>query len=183
VSIFCPTVDELLSLRPLLGLRSPANSLARLLNPLAAPCLVAGVFHPAYRELQQGAALRLGQKQASVIKGGGGEFERNPAKPCRVAAVRAGVAVEEEWPALAAGGEAAEVEDEAALLACWRGSLGSRHAENVVVATAALALVTLGRASDPASADNLAREMWLARDRNLLPRGRIAGIAASMSAA
>jgi anthranilate phosphoribosyltransferase len=174
-SVFCPTVHEILGLRPLLGLRSPANSLARLLNPFGAPCLVAGVFHPAYRELQQGAAHRLGMKSVSVIKGGGGEFERNPAKACRVAGVRDGVLVEEEWPALAKADDEAETEDDAALLACWRGALGSDHAEGVVVATAALALATLGRVREPESADRLAREMWRARDKGLLPRGRIAG--------
>jgi anthranilate phosphoribosyltransferase len=170
VSTFCPTVHEILGLRPLLGLRSPANSLARLLNPFGAPCLVAGVFHPAYRELQQGAAQRLGQGNASIIKGGGGEFERNPAKPCRVAGLREGVPVEEEWPALPAHGGEVEIDDEAALLACWRGELGSAHAESVVIATAALALATLGRAGDPDSADHLARAMWHGRDKGLLPR-------------
>jgi anthranilate phosphoribosyltransferase len=180
-SVFCPTVHEILGLRPLLGLRSPANSLARLLNPFGAPCLVAGVFHPAYRELQQGAAHRLGMKSASVIKGGGGEFERNPAKACRVAVVREGVLAEEEWPTLVKAEDEVETDDDAALLACWRGELGSDHAESVVVATAALALATLGRVKEPEGADRLAREMWCARDKGLLPPGRLAGIEATAS--
>ena len=184
VSMFCPTVHEILELRPLLGLRSPANSLARLLNPFGAPRLVAGVFHPAYRELQQGAAHRLGHRSASIIKGGGGEFERNTAKACRVAGLREGIPVEEEWPALAAaGGDEIGIEDEAALLACWRGELGSGHAESVVIATAALALATLGRAKDPDEADHLAREMWLSRNKDWLPRRGAAGAAATMSVA
>ena len=177
VPAFCPTVDDILKLRPLLGLRSPANSLARLLNPFGAPCLVAGVFHPAYRELQQGAAHRLGYRSASIIKGGGGEFERNPLKPCRVAGLREGVPVEHEWPALAAGGDETEVDDEAALLACWRDELGSSHAESVVVATAALALATLGQVKEPAEADRLARAMWASRDRDWLPRSHFAASA------
>jgi anthranilate phosphoribosyltransferase len=181
VATFCPTVDEILGLRPLLGLRSPANSLARLLNPLGAPCLVAGVFHPAYRELQQGAAHRLGQRSASIIKGGGGEFERNPGKSCRVAGLREGHPVEEEWPAMA-GPEESEIEDEGALLACWRGELSDGYAERVIVATAALALATVGRAKDAGDAERLAREMWLSRDKGWLPRGQIAGASAAISA-
>ena len=34
--------------RALLGLRSPINTVARLLNPMDAPASVDGVFHPPY---------------------------------------------------------------------------------------------------------------------------------------
>lgn len=68
-----PGIAALFDLRPLLGLRSPVNSLARDLNPLGAPAQVQGVFHPNFRRLHQDAAVLLGQPRAAIFKGGGGE--------------------------------------------------------------------------------------------------------------
>jgi anthranilate phosphoribosyltransferase len=178
LSAFCPTVHAILGLRPLLGLRSPANSLARLLNPFGARCLVVGVFHPAYRELQQRAAQRLGLSNVSVIKGGGGEFERNSAKACHVSGLREGIPVEEEWPALPVQAADARIENEDALPECWRGTRRFEHADEIVIATAALALATLGRAADPGEADRMARAMWLARDKAAPVRRAPFGLAA-----
>src|SRR5208282_4981826 len=39
---------EMMELKPILGLRSPAHTLARGLNPLAAPTSLQAVFHPGY---------------------------------------------------------------------------------------------------------------------------------------
>ncbi len=36
------------------------------------------IFHPAYRSSHQRAAFQLGYQNSAVIKGEGGEFERNP---------------------------------------------------------------------------------------------------------
>ncbi len=44
-----------------------------------------------------------GQAVAAIVKGGAGEVQRNPLKPCRVAWVRAGETGEEDWPALLPG--------------------------------------------------------------------------------
>ncbi|HEX2117284.1 MAG TPA: glycosyl transferase family protein, partial [Alphaproteobacteria bacterium] len=97
---FCPALEKLLDLRRILGLRSAANSVARLINPFGAPSVMQGVFHPAYRDLQRSAGALLGQKNLAVFKGGGGEAERNPDKPCRVFSLQGGAAFDEEWPAL-----------------------------------------------------------------------------------
>ena len=103
LEVLCPELERLFSLRPLLGLRSPANSLARELNPFAAPHQIQGVFHPTYLPLHQETAQRLAQPRAVIFKGGGGEGQRNPDKPCRAVAVVDGVAQEEIWPAFDSG--------------------------------------------------------------------------------
>ena len=87
----CPELEALFHLRPLLGLRSPVNSLARELNPFQAPHQIQGVFHPTYLPLHGETAQRLGQAHAVIFKGGGGEAQRNPDKPCRAATVDDGV--------------------------------------------------------------------------------------------
>ena len=41
---FCPALQSLMQLRPLLGLRSPVNTLSRMINPLRAPASVQSIF-------------------------------------------------------------------------------------------------------------------------------------------
>ena len=77
---FAPELLRLLRLRQVLGLRSAVNTCLRVLNPGGAAVSVQGVFHPPYRELQMDAGAILGQPALTVIKGGGGEFERHPSK-------------------------------------------------------------------------------------------------------
>jgi anthranilate phosphoribosyltransferase len=78
---FAPRLLDLLRLRDVLGLRSCINTVCRMLNPALAPSAVQGVFHPPYLALQQAAGAILGQPHLCILKGGGGEFERNPSKP------------------------------------------------------------------------------------------------------
>lgn len=78
---FAPRLLDLLRLRQVLGLRSCVNTVCRLLNPAQASSAVQGVFHPPYLALQQAACALLGQPYLCILKGGGGEFERNPSKP------------------------------------------------------------------------------------------------------
>ncbi|MGR3586448.1 MAG: glycosyl transferase family protein, partial [Pseudooceanicola nanhaiensis] len=75
-----PAIFRLLGLRPVFGLRSCINTTCRMLNPARAAASVQGVFHPPYRLLQSDAARLLGWRALTVIKGGGGEFERHPTK-------------------------------------------------------------------------------------------------------
>lgn len=79
--VIAPRLLDLLRLRQVLGLRSCINTVCRMLNPAQAPAAVQGVFHPPYLALQQAAGAILGQPQLVILKGGGGEFERNPSKP------------------------------------------------------------------------------------------------------
>jgi len=65
-----PALERLLGLRALLGLRSPVNTVARLLNPFDAGASVDGVFHPPYIDLHLGAAERLGRARLLVVKPG-----------------------------------------------------------------------------------------------------------------
>src|SRR3712207_9438364 len=53
-----PGLDRLLKLRALLGLRSPVNTAARLLDPFDAGAGVDGVFHPRSEERRVGKECR-----------------------------------------------------------------------------------------------------------------------------
>jgi anthranilate phosphoribosyltransferase len=167
----CPPLDRLMDLRRILGVRTGVNTMARALNPGEAPAQIVGVFHPPYRALHREAAVLLGQKAAAIFKGGGGEAERNPAKPTLIATVRDGAPGEAEWPALVA--ERAEAGGEVDLdpdipLKLWTGARVDPVAEAAVVGTAAIALNVAGRAKTPAEAEALARELWARRNRRAL---------------
>jgi len=81
---FCPPLQDLMLLRPLLGLRSPVNTLARMLNPLHAPASLQSIFHPAYARLHQEADRLLAQHRALVFRGDSGEAEIKPQADSRV---------------------------------------------------------------------------------------------------
>lgn len=166
---FCPQLKTLIDLRELLGLRSAAHSVARMLNPLRAPALLQGIFHPGYRAVHQQAALLLGQPRGAAFRGEGGEAERNPDRPCLVASVHDGVMSEEEWPARFAGGHFKEEQLDARRLAqLWRGEIEDEYGTASVTGTTAIALKLLGRATTQTDAEQLAAEWWAAR-RPLVP--------------
>ena len=157
-----PALFALLRLREVLHLRSCVNTVCRVLNPGRADCSVQGVFHPPYRLLQQDAGQILGLRALTVIKGGGGEFERHPAKAIEGFGLRDGTAWDETIPPLRPedtrrlnDGET----DPARLGAVWNGSLRDDFAEATVIGTAALALSTLGEQA-PGEA---ARALWAER--------------------
>ncbi|MEQ8665433.1 MAG: glycosyl transferase family protein [Rhodospirillales bacterium] len=169
---FLPAVEKMFHLRPVLGLRTLVNTYARAVNPLAARAQMQGVVHPPYRGLHRETAVLLGQSDAAIFKGGGGEAQRNPLKPCEIFAIRDGDAVDITFPAFLRDvshdwrSESLEPERVAAL---WRGELTDPAPEAAVVATAALGLWLTGRAGSAAEADEMADTLW--RDR---PRERFA---------
>jgi anthranilate phosphoribosyltransferase len=165
---FCPKLANLFELRPLLGLRTPVNSLARELNPTLAPAQIQGVFHPTYLPLHAETALLLGQPSSTIFKGGGGEAQRNPDKPCRTLVIDNGQQRELVWPALQDGESYPwrnEPLDVARLSALWAGDGEDPAPVDAVIGTAAMALDMLGRASGPNEAEAVARELWAERDR------------------
>ena len=144
-----PGLQRILALRSVLGLRSCINTCLRVLNPFGAAASVQGVFHPPYRTLQADAGLQLGQTSLTVIKGGGGEFERHPGKAIEAFGLRDGHPWETRFPRLL---------DETRRLADPNPDpalLSARHpgpwAETVVTGTAALALDTLGHSATAAT--------------------------------
>lgn len=169
LSAFNPGLERLLNLRSLLGLRSPINTVARLLDPGATRAGVDGVFHPPYIDLHLSTAARLGRRALTVVKGGGGEAERNPAKPIAVHLYRADAGRGEcllaplpdarPVPADTAPGQVARL---------WRGE--SEEGADTVVATIALALLALD-ACGPEDADRRAAEIWQGRDVALARAG------------
>lgn len=165
-----PRLSALLGLRSVLGVRSPLNTALRQLNPLAAAHQIIGVAHPGYRDVQGAAAILLGQPNAAVFKGEGGEAERRPEKPCDVHLLRAGATSVETFPALLPDTTVAAAQplDPRRIAAVWNETIDDPVARAAIVGTAAIALRLIGRANSTASADALAAQWWRDRRRDAL---------------
>jgi anthranilate phosphoribosyltransferase len=160
-----PAMDDLLQMRRLFGLRSPVNTVARLLNPAGAASGVDGVFHPPYLAVHLGVAEILAQPRLFVLKGGGGEAERVPMKAATgwlwdnkkgrseiELAARPGLhplTPETDTPAL--------------LASVWRGEATPPTVIATITATIALGLLALDWASTAEAASIEAERIW--RDR------------------
>ena len=163
---FAPQALALLKLRDVLGLRSCINTTCRVMNPATADAQVQGVFHPPYLTLQAEASALLGQSQLSVLKGGGGEFERNPAKPIALHGLRDG----QLWnstakPILDVHQRLSETDtphEAEYLTKFWEGTHADPYAEAIVLGTAAVALETVGAAADGEGLA-LAQDLWAKR--------------------
>lgn len=161
---YCPPLANIIQLRNIMGLRSPVHTLSRLINPLNAQCSLQAIFHPAYRESHQQAAHLLGYQNTLVIKGEGGEFERNPDGRCLVKGIKNGELYDFEWPMMFeerhAAEESFELED---FLAVWRGDKNHQYGEAAVIGTLALVLMGLQKAQTPDEALSLAQDWWSKR--------------------
>ena len=161
---FCPKLYEMINLRPLMGLRSPVHTLVRLLNPLNATHAIQGIFHPSYRQVHQKAALLLNQPSMAVLKGEGGETERNPDMDCLVQSVKNDELIEEQWPALFARRHVkSDNLDPQKLAQLWQGKINDEFAEATIIGTTAIALKLISRADTQQQAHELATQYWLNR--------------------
>jgi anthranilate phosphoribosyltransferase len=148
-AVLSPALANLLGLRRLLGLRSPLNTVARLLDPAHAPAGVDGVFHPPYIETHLAVAERLGRPRLLVLKGGGGEAERNPAKPVSVQLwTRAKGRQEVLLPASFQGDMGGDEPDIADI---WLGRVRHAGIEARIIATIEMAALAMGRDLDAAA--------------------------------
>lgn len=169
IEVLSPQIAQLLALRRLFGLRSPVNTVARLLDPARAPAGIDGVFHPAYIDVHLGVAERLRRPRLLVLKGGGGEAERSPAKPGLAHLWAADVGrLEIALPAVAFAANRRETADKELLARVWYGDAAPAHALATIQATIALALLALGRATDGDTAQDEAARIWQARSHQLV---------------
>ncbi|MBF0265619.1 MAG: glycosyl transferase family protein [Gammaproteobacteria bacterium] len=171
---FLPRLEEIMNLKPLLGLRSPVNTFTRLLNPCQSACSIQGIHHPGYKDCHQEASSLLKQPKMCVIKGDSGETEWNPDTNNLVRYVLNGEEVEEQWQALFAKRHVNDKDMSLEKLKnVWSGKVEDEYAYGAVVGTSAISLYTLGKAETHADALELARKYWLNRDKARFSQSRI----------
>ena len=156
-----PIAFRLLKLRETLGLRSCINTVLRRWNPLAARASVQGVFHPSYRGLQWCAATLLGDCNLTVIKGGGGDFERHPAKDTAIFGLQNGMEIHTQASALLTDTRRLhEADRPIALASLWSRAQEDPFASATVIGTAALAFWTVTAEKSVRHCTALASELW-----------------------
>lgn len=165
----CPQLYDMINLRPVMGLRSPVHTLVRLLNPFDAQYSIQGIFHPSYRQVHQKAALLLNQPHMAVLKGEGGETERNPDMDCLVQSVHNNELSDEDWPAMFPRRHIKpDTLNPEQLIGLWRGEDQDEFALASVIGTAAIALKLLGKADTQQDAEALAQHFWAQRNKSKL---------------
>lgn len=167
MKIMSPRLQEIIDLRPIIGLRTPVHTVARLLNPFDAENVITGIHHPAYHPMHQRASLLLGHAHAAVVKGEGGEIERNPDMECLVKTLHGETLADENWPAMFKRRHVKpKVLEPIELASVWRGESEDEYGVAAITGTAAIVLKLLGKADNFEDAEALASKYWADRNRN-----------------
>jgi anthranilate phosphoribosyltransferase len=88
--VLCPGLKRLLDVRRVVGLRNPAHSLVKLMNPCAGRALVVGSYtHPEYA-LSMGATFTLNGQYALLLRGTEGEPVADPRRTPQMDLYQAG---------------------------------------------------------------------------------------------
>ena len=166
LALLSPVLEQIIQLRPILGLRSPVHTLCRVLNPLDASYRVDGVFHPAYGPMHQRAAALLHHAHTVTLRGDGGEAEIKPDSDCTLQWTHGGDYADQLWPRRM---ERRLMKDEgmdpAVLRQLWRGEAEHPYGEGAVLETLAVMLMLLGQAGTVEDARRIAGQWWHRRDR------------------
>lgn len=172
LEVMNPRLQQMINLRPILGLRSPVHSFTRMLNPFSAPAVMIGIFHRGFMDIHSGAAQILNEQAFAVFRGDGGEAERRPNKPTQVWTTHGTDGLEvETWPSMFEDGHAPHDGDMdiSRLARIWAGDEADAYGEAAVTGTMAIALRTMGKAASMDAAEARAREIWQSRNKAHIP--------------
>lgn len=167
IEYLSPKLHHIIELRPFLGLRSPVHTIARMINPFNARYSMIGIFHPGYQPVHQLAAQILKQPHLAVVKGDGGEIERNPDMDCVVQTVHGDSMADETWPAMFKRRHIRDDKlDTDRLIKLWRGETEEEYGTAAVVGTLAITLKMMGKANTMSDAEQLATKIWNDRSKD-----------------
>ena len=162
-AVLNPQLQRWLSLKSILGVRSPINTVLKTIAPPGIAS-VQGVFDPNYAAAHQQAAAINGQT-AVIIKGEGGEFEVNPERRCEAyCQLPQGPAQLELLHQQSHYEDKGGLAGLAALQRVWRNEEQHAYATEAIIGTAALALCAIRGNADLSLALADCRQAWEQRD-------------------
>ncbi|MEM0911411.1 MAG: glycosyl transferase family protein [Pseudomonadota bacterium] len=159
-----PKLHYLINLRHQFGLRSCANTLARMLNPFAAAHSLHGIYHKAFEEKHIKVAELLGE-DVICIRGDSGEAEPNPEREVSVHQISSGKYEQKLLPKRLEDWQMKpKVLDPDIIKAVWLGRVKDTYGEAATVLTVALFIIQL---KDIGVDDALktAGDLWEKRER------------------
>jgi|OM-RGC.v1.004210167 anthranilate phosphoribosyltransferase len=163
LSLLHPQLDELIQLRKFFGLRSCANTLARLLNPFNASYSLQGVHHKHVDDKHVEVARLLNERHIVCFRGEGGEPEVDPSKETILKICRQGnvehisLIPEQRWELKP------KALDVKTLSSVWQGASMHSYGENTVISTLAALLILLENKNQE-QAFSEANKLWKARN-------------------
>jgi len=169
LSYLLRALDTIIKLRDVFGLRSCANTLARLLNPTAAKFCVQGVYHMHLDHKHCRVNENYPSIDALCFRGDGGDPEVNGERETELSITRNGKTEEVIMPVLAdkwaLKDKDMKVDD---MLDVWAGKANSLYGEQAILSTLASYLVLLKNCA-VTDALTQARQLWAERDKQSLP--------------
>lgn len=159
------SLGGMMDLKYVLGLRSPVNTVVRMMNPFFADHSVHGVFHRGYDQLHLSACEQLADASVLVFRGGNGEAEVNPERDVTLGKWQNGVASWSDWPK--AEQEHKRLKDNLDLSRMtdhWRGDQLDQFGEQAVRQTIASVAGLLYGVTSHEECLVLADEIWSKRD-------------------
>lgn len=169
LSYLLPALDTIIKLREVFGLRSCANTLARLLNPTAAKYCVQGVYHMHLDHKHCRVNENYPHIDALCFRGDGGDPEVNGERETELFVTRNGETQEIRLPIItekwALKDTRMDVND---MLEVWQGIRNHVYGEQAIIGTLASYLVLLEQ-HNTSDAIAKAHALWLKRDKSSLP--------------
>lgn len=164
-----PPLNTLIKLREVFGLRSCANTLARLLNPTGSTFNVQGVYHMHLDHKHQRVNEAFPQFQSLCFRGDGGDPEVNAERPTELFVTRSGSTDVIALPEMAETWALKDKDmDISSMLSFWRGEQAHVYAQQSIKATLTSYLI-LTQSLSVDAATNLATTYWQQRDKSALP--------------
>ena len=155
-----PALDRLIQMRALFGLRSPANTLARMLNPSSAKHTLHGVFHRNFDQKHCAVAALLKDSNVACLRGEGGEVEVNPERKFTLY-IQDKIQQTVIFPELI---KYRQIKPPSLLIKelelLWTGQWSFEYGEQAVIGTMACLLTLLNSSYDPQAALTLASRLW-----------------------
>lgn len=161
-----PALDHLIQLREQLGLRSCANTLARMLKPSAGSSTFQGVFHRHVDERHATIGQLLNEPSLLCFRGEGGEVELNPERAVTSFRVTGQQVIKENIPALLEQWQVKSKElDIPTLTRVYKTGDGGQYAQAAITGTMAL-MLSLIKGESWHSTMDIAQNIWRNRDRS-----------------
>ncbi|MFC4700109.1 glycosyl transferase family protein [Glaciecola siphonariae] len=159
-----PKLYRILQLREIFGLRSCANTLARLLNPSRALYSMQGVHHRHVDTRHMEVSQRLNDANTLCFRGEGGEPEIKPEVDTLLCLNRGQRMAQAIIPAAGQWAIKEKAFSAAQAIKLFKGTSMHKYGENAVLDTLSAALVLLHDIT-PFEAANLAADQWNRRDK------------------
>jgi anthranilate phosphoribosyltransferase len=160
-----PALDKVIQLRELFGLRSCANTLARMLNPSQATNSIQGIFHRLIDVKHRETAALLNDKNVLCFRGDGGEIEFNPLRDVTLHVSRSSeqstIDIENTLDSFVT--KPKEL-DASQLIDVWTGKSNDTYGEKALLGTLANMLVLTDKLEWPAAYVQ-AESMWNSRNK------------------